>query len=459
MSLSALDSAHLFITLGVLLCAAYGGGRLFAALRQPPVIGEILAGLVLGPTVLGWIAPHAEHWLLPGAGTTANALAALYQLGMLFLIFVTGAELRGSALPGERRTVGGIAVVGLALPLGVGLAGAWVLDPGRFSGVDGTRTTFMLTFSMAIAVTSIPVISRIMLDLGILRTAFARVVLSVAVAEDVVLYVVLGVVLALARRSSPSFGLWSALHEKSSGLAGLYYCAATLLFFAAFFTLARPAYAFATTPRRPSTPTGTMRPVAAEIALMLIGVVLCSLLGIDQVFGALVAGVCVGRVRHRADAAAGPAADGPAEGEPADLPGRTAVRDVSLSFFIPIYFVIVGINLDLRHYFDFYFFLWFLPMACVVKSVSVWLGARLAGRGRRDAVDFAMAMNARGGPGILLATVTLGAGVINERFFTSLVLLSVITSQLAGMWLGGRRAEIVAATPSELVLATTAQPR
>jgi Kef-type K+ transport system membrane component KefB len=456
MSLSALESAHLFITLGVLLCAAYGGGRLFAALRQPPVIGEILAGLVLGPTVFGWIAPHAERWLLPATGTTANALAALYQLGMLFLIFVTGAELRGSALPGERRTVGGIAVVGLALPLAFGLAGAWVLDPGRFSGVDGTRTTFMLTFSMAIAVTSIPVISRIMLDLGILRTAFARVVLSVAVAEDVVLYVVLGVVLALARSSSPSFGLWSALHEKSSSLAGLYYCAATLVFFVVFFALARPAYAFATTPRRASTPVATMRPVAAEIALMLVGVVLCSLLGIDQVFGALVAGVCVGRVRHRADAAAQSGEQGSGA---AELPGRTAVRDVSLSFFIPIYFVIVGIDLDLRHYFDFYFFLWFLPMACVVKSVSVWLGARFAGQSRRDAVDFAMAMNARGGPGILLATVTLGAGVINERFFTSLVLLSVITSQFAGMWLSGRRAEIAAATPSELVLATTAQPR
>jgi Kef-type K+ transport system membrane component KefB len=103
---------------------------------------------------------------------------------------------------------------------------------------------------------------------------------------------------------------------------------------------------------------------------------------------------------------------------------------------------VVGLQLDLIYNFSPWFFLWFFALACGVKASSVWVGARLAGLPGGRSVDFAVALNARGGPGILLATVTLNAGLINAAFFTSIVLLSMLTSQLAGIWLDRRSAAV-----------------
>jgi Kef-type K+ transport system membrane component KefB len=104
-------------------------------------------------------------------------------------------------------------------------------------------------------------------------------------------------------------------------------------------------------------------------------------------------------------------------------------------FFIPVYFAIIGIQLDLIHHFDVLFFLGFLAFACVAKAASVYLGARLSRENRFVSASLAIAMNARGGPGIVLASTGYAAGIINETFFVSLVMLSVVTSLLAGSWL------------------------
>ena len=114
---------------------------------------------------------------------------------------------------------------------------------------------------------------------------------------------------------------------------------------------------------------------------------------------------------------------------------RNALAGVSFGFFIPVYFAIIGIKLDLIHHFDPLFFLGFLGFACVAKAASVYLGARLSRENRFVSASLAIAMNARGGPGIVLASTAFAAGIINETFFVSLVMLSVVTSLLAGSWL------------------------
>jgi Kef-type K+ transport system membrane component KefB len=112
-----------------------------------------------------------------------------------------------------------------------------------------------------------------------------------------------------------------------------------------------------------------------------------------------------------------------------------AMKKFSLAFFIPIYFAGVGMQLDLINDFDIVFFVLFFLLATVVKAFSVWAGARVVGESNSTAVNLAVALNARGGPGIVLATVTLSAGVINGTFFTAIVVLSIVTSLLAGVWL------------------------
>ena len=117
------------------------------------------------------------------------------------------------------------------------------------------------------------------------------------------------------------------------------------------------------------------------------------------------------------------------------VPERNALAGVSFGFFIPVYFAIIGIQLDLIHHFDVLFFLGFLAFACVAKAASVYLGARLSRENKFVSASLAIAMNARGGPGIVLASTAYAAGIINQTFFVSLVMLSIVTSLLAGSWL------------------------
>ena len=114
---------------------------------------------------------------------------------------------------------------------------------------------------------------------------------------------------------------------------------------------------------------------------------------------------------------------------------RNALAGISFGFFIPVYFALIGLQLDLIHHFNPLFFVGFLVFACIAKAASVYLGARLSREDRFTSWSLAVAMNARGGPGIVLPSTAYAAGIINQTFFVSLVMLSVVTSLLAGSWL------------------------
>lgn len=425
MSLTTDDVIRLLIALTSLILAAHTFSYVFALLRQPPVIGEILGGLVLGPTVFGAFAPGIFHRIFPQTGTTGSVLGAVYELGLLLLMFIVGTELRVQTGPGERRTVAAITVAGLVLPFVVGMVAVRAFDEAHYVGPNGSPGTFGVIFGIAIAVTSIPVISRIMMDLGLLDTGFARIVLTAAVLEDIALYTVLAVVLGLAQaKANEANGLLALTGSHSAGVTATYYIVASLLFFVIMLTLGPALFRWLVGSRFNAV---ERRSPTAFRLLVLFGIVLCcGGLGINLVFGALIAGAICARMESRRSAT---------DSEKHVQRAGASLKQFSLAFFVPVYFAIVGLKLNLIRDFDATFFGSLIVIACLAKGLSVWAGARLAGQDRRSAANIAVAMNARGGPGIILATVTLGAGLINERFFTALVLLSVFTSQLAGIWL------------------------
>ncbi|MDX3516158.1 cation:proton antiporter [Streptomyces caniscabiei] len=418
MSLTVAEVARILIVLTVFLIAAHLGAYVFARLRQPPVIGEIVGGLLLGGSALGLVAPSVSGWLAPSDSPTAHVLGAVYQLGTILMVFLAGLEMRQGGLGPERRTVLFTTVAGLVIPFAAGLVIAQAVDAGDLAGPHGSGLSISLVLGLAIAVTSIPVISRIMFDLGIMGSLFARTVLTVAVVEDVLLYVVLAVILGLAHvRADTSYGLHALFHTDSIGWDVAYYVAASLLFFAVCLAGGRRAFR-----RLASGPLGALErrsPAAFRMVFLFALCVCCMGLGIDPIFGALMAGMAMAE----------------AEDEKSGSPGLSVVRGFSLAFFVPIYFALVGFRLDLVHDLDLFFFSWLFVLACVIKFCSVWAGARLSGKSRSWSTHFAVAMNARGGPGIILASVTFGAGIINGKFLVALVLLSILTSQLAGVWL------------------------
>lgn len=425
MSLSSAEVASLVITLFVILVSAHALGNIFARLKQPPVIGEILGGLLLGPTVLGALAPELMQSLFPDGRPTTAVLGAIYQLGLMLLMFLAGAEVNsGTPSPRERRTIIFSSFVGIGIACSIGLVVASMLDHQQFIGPYGSRASFMLIFAIVMAVSSIPVISRIFMDMGILHTAFARIVIGVAVLQDLVLYAALGVVLAMAQaQSGSSYGLWSLMGIESTALSAAYYVTVTILYIAAFLVWGVPFFHWLSTGR--FNILEWRHAATFRLVFMLLASLICLMLGINPIFGALVAGMSVARAddtrttplqRERAQAA------------------WAAMKQFSLSFFIPIYFAMVGVQLNLQRDLDLVFFLWFFALATVAATGSVFIGARLAGEPVMPALNIAVALNARGGPGIVLASITFGAGVINAKFFTSLVMLAIISSQAAGVW-------------------------
>src|ERR1051326_8813275 len=174
-------------------------GYLFARLRQPRVIGEILAGILLGPFVLGKLGFYNNVLQVNNAAEPKKAaLELLYQLGLLLLMFLSGAGTKALFQKHERKQIACLASVGTVVPFFVMLALASFIPLAWFMGEKQNRTALILVMGIAVAVTSIPVISRIFFDLKILHTRFARLVLGVAVLEDIGLWAVLAIATALA---------------------------------------------------------------------------------------------------------------------------------------------------------------------------------------------------------------------------------------------------------------------
>lgn len=416
-SLSTADLAHTVIALAAILLCAHGMGSLFVRYRQPRAIGEVVGGLLLGATVLGYIWPSAQAWVFPARGSTAIILGAIYQLGLLLLLFIAGSELRTVFDRSERRTVAAVFVAGMCIPFAAGLGISQLINQKSLWGPNGNTTSFVLVFSIAMAITSIPVISRIMHDLGILDTTFARVVLGVAVLEDLVLYCVLAIAIGYAGGPGGAlFGLPSAMNIQGGSNADMiYHVLCTLAFLAVFLAAGPRAYRWIGGLKVNIINRAT--PIAHQLTFLMLTTAVALMLGLEAFFGAFMAGIVVAASEEESSSA------------------TLAIRSFSLAFFIPVYFAGIGLGLDLIHGFDAVFFVGFLLAACVIKAVSVFLGARVAGETACSSWNLSVAMNARGGPGIVVASTALAAGIVDQNFFAALVLLAIVTSLAAGAWL------------------------
>src|SRR5579871_5672181 len=200
------EFGSLTLQLFLLIAAAHFFGYIFARLRQPRVIGEILAGVLLGPSILARFAPAASAAIFsPNTGAASAGakhqviLSFLYNLGLLLLMFLSGAETRNLFRRGDRREIGWLASVGTGLPFLLAMSIIPFLPTDRLGGPAHQKMALVLVIGIAVAVTSIPVISRIFHDLGILHTRFARLILGVAVMEDIGLWAVLAIATALAK--------------------------------------------------------------------------------------------------------------------------------------------------------------------------------------------------------------------------------------------------------------------
>lgn len=396
------DLTSILFILLLLVGSAQLLGHLFVRLRQPKVVGEILAGVVLGPSLLGRFTFGSGF--SQAATHQSQIMNFLYWLGLLLLMFLSGAETRHLFTREERREVGWLTVVGTGIPFALGLfLGPWLLRPS-LAGPNGSRVSLTIILAVGVAVTSVPVVSKIFADLKILETRFARLVLGVAVLEDIVLWLALAIATATAGKA--------ALNPRQMS----YHLFTTVGFFGLGLTILPRLVKRIN--KAQSNILARQSPVAYAIAVMLAYCVVAGALDVSLVFAAFLAGFAVVHKKRRIFAEA-----------------LDAIGKVSFAFFIPVYFAIVGLKLDLIRGFSLSLTVAFIVASCAVKIASVSLAGRLAGFRGFDILNLAITTNARGGPGIVLASVAFDAGIISPKFYTALVLAAIVTSQAAGAWL------------------------
>ncbi len=403
--MSSSQLGAVILPLALLIAFAHILGYLFTRIRQPRVIGEIAAGILFGPALFGHFFPALQQSIFGVAKgePRGTVLEFVYSMGLLFLMFASGAEIRQLFSKEDRRQVSWLASIGTGLPFILTLAALPFLPIDGLLGTAHQRTALCLVIGIAVAVTSIPVISKIFFDLKILHTRFARLVLGVAVIEDIVLWVVLAIATALAKSNvTPEHEI--AVHV-----------AITLAYFAAGMTILPRLLRWLGDARWNILAVAS--PVGYLVAVLFAYTALAAVMDVNLVFAAFLAGFAIASERERF-------------AEP-----LRSLNQFSFAVFVAPYFAIVGYKLDFTRSFSMKQLVVVVAIACVMKLIAVAAGARAAGFRGLDVINLAVATNARGGPGIVLASVAFDAGIVNATFYTTLVLLAVLTSQAAGAWL------------------------
>jgi Kef-type K+ transport system membrane component KefB len=268
-------------------------------------------------------------------------------------------------------------------------------------------------------VTSIPVITRIFMDLDLIETRLARIVLSVAVLEDVLLYVGISLAVGMANgQAKADASIPSLLNMNPNGpwYIAWHVGASLLLLVAASMSAA--VLPSGGPPERTPNPIARRSPLGWTVAFVCAVTLVAMLLGLAPIFGALIAGIAVAN-----------------DDRPAFVVARREIESFAMATFIPIYFALVGVSLDLVDAFDWRLTLGLLLVGTTVKFTATLIGARIAGEPPAMARVLATSVNARGGPGIVLATTAIAAGIIDARTFTALIVLALATSAGAGAWL------------------------
>jgi Kef-type K+ transport system membrane component KefB len=341
---------------------------------------------------------------MEAATQQGNVLNFVYWLGLLLLMFLSGAETRHLFSREERREVSWLVIVGTGIPFVLGLTlGPWLIHPA-LAGPNGNRISLVIILAVGVAVTSVPVVSKIFADLNILHSRFARLILGVAVLEDIVLWMALALATAMAGKT--------ILNPREMS----YHLITTIVFFALGLTIV-PRMIKRFNKSRFNV-LARQSPIAYAIVVLLGYCVVAGAFDVSIVFAAFLAGFAVVHKRRRLFVEA-----------------LDAIGKVSFAFFIPVYFALVGLKLDLIRGFSLGMITSFILGSCIVKILSVSLAGRFAGFRGLDLLNLAVTTNARGGPGIVLASVAFDAGIISPKFYTTLVLAAILTSQAAGAWL------------------------
>src|SRR6478672_1864620 len=392
----------LLVQLALLLLVSRGLGELMRRIDLPPVVGELLAGVLLGPSLFGWILPALQANIFPKSQEQSNLLAVVSWLGVLFLLIVTGLETDLNLIIRKGKTALLISLGGIIVPFITGFGLGSVL-PESFLAEPEKRLVFSLFIATAMSISAVPVIAKVLMDLKLIRRDIGQVTLAAGMTDDTIGWILLSVVAGLA--SSGKFDLITVL--KSVGGA--------VLFLTFAFTVGRTVvnqilrwvddYIG-----------GATASLSVLLILALGAAAFTHQLGIEAALGAFVFGILAGQSRRFSREA-----------------GHT-LEMITAGFLAPIFFAAAGLKVNLLQLLvpqTFIIGMIVLAVACVGKFTGAYLGSRVGGLSHWEALAMGSGMNARGAMEIIVATIGLSLGVLNQAMYSIIVMVAIVTSLMA----------------------------
>lgn len=393
------DLIVLLLAISTMLIMSRMVGELGKKIGLPMVMGELLVGIGLGPTVLGACFPGAYAYLFPFTASAGFSLAldGILSLSVIMLLFVAGLELQLSQVVRHGRVAICTGFGSMVLPFVSGFAVAY-LFPQWFGVPTGSadHLLFALFLGTAMAISALPVIARILLDLKLFKTEVGMVIISAAIFNDVAGWLVFSFILSMVARDGGSSEV-----------------GATIVYIVAFSAFMLTVGRFLCNRALPWIQTKLSWPggvLALSLGLCLLSAAFTESIRIHAILGAFIAGITIGDSAHLREHA------------------RVIMHQFVTNFFAPLFFVSIGLKVNFLLHFDWLIVSIVLVLAFVGKVVGASLGARLGGMGSRHALAVGFGLNARGAMEIILGSLAYEAGLISQPVFVALVVMALVTS-------------------------------
>ncbi|WP_242614323.1 cation:proton antiporter [Actinomadura roseirufa] len=402
------------LQVAVLLILALAMGRLGMRLGMPAVVGELCAGVVLGPSLLDHLAPDLTGWLLPKQPVQYHLMDAFGQIGVLLLVGLTGIQLDLTLVRRRGLAAAKISLFGLLVPLVLGVACGLTL-PGSLFAAGAERGVCVSFLAVAMCVSAIPVIAKTLMDMNLLHRNIGQLTLTAGMIDDAVGWLMLSIVSAMA-----TVGVSTGKVATSIGYLLLVLVAAVLLR-APIGALLRRVVARG----EPALTIGVM------IAMMLLAAAASHRLGLESIFGGFVCGIVIGSTGA------------------VEASHLAPLRTIVLGFMAPVFFATAGLRMDLTALGRPSVLLAavvVLVVAIAGKFTGAFAGARLSRLDRWEALALGAGMNARGVVEVVVAMAGLRLGVLSTETYTIIVLVAIVTSLMAPpiLRLAMRRVELTA---------------
>ena len=396
MNLSANDTVLLLLNIAVMLFAARGTGEILRRFKQPLVIGEIIAGIILGPTILGSIFPAAYKNLFLSSQNTQFALDGITSLAVVMLMLVSGLEVDLNIVLRQKRTAFSTSVLGIIFPFAVGFVAAYFFPALLGHKAVDDLTVFALFIGTALSITALPVVARTLMDLKLLKTELGFLIIASAMFNDLIGWLIFSIILGMIGVTSHSLGFGYILLITIAFLV--------IILFVGRKPIDKLIHKVQT---YTSFPGGVLNLV---LILGFLAAAFTEYLGIHAIFGAFIIGIAIG--------------------DSASLKENTRelIHQFITNIFAPLFFVAIGLKVNFVANFDPVIVFVFILLAFAGKIIGCSLGAYIGGLGRNESLAVGFGMNSRGAMEIVLGILALKAGLIDEKIFVAIVIMALFTS-------------------------------